>query len=208
MKYNLGRLARDARALLTYPVWWIARSSGPDNHLYKKKRVIALARKYECETFIETGTFYGQMVRAARGHFKKILSVELYQPLFELNREAFAGCPDVQVLFGDSSIVLKEMIHQASGRILFWLDGHFSGAGTARGDDVSPILLELDIIAKHERRDHCILIDDARLFGTDGYPTLEATKAKLLAINPQYSLAVDRDCIVAFVREPDRRSVN
>jgi len=69
------------------------------------------------------------------------------------------------------------MLQDSSGRILFWLDGHYSGEGTACGDQVSPILQELDLIKAHPRRDHCILIDDSRLFtGVDGYPTLKATK--------------------------------
>ena len=64
------------------------------------------------------------------------------------------------------------MINTSNGRILFWLDGHYSGEGTGGCDEVCPIIAELRLIAQSKRKDHCILIDDARLFiGEDGYPT-------------------------------------
>jgi hypothetical protein len=91
------------------------------------------------------------------------------------------------------------MLGDARGRILFWLDGHYSGHGTACGEQVSPILKELNIIKCQSRHDHCILIDDVRLFvDADGYPSLEETKAKLLEINPRYTISVDGDCLVAL----------
>jgi hypothetical protein len=197
MRLVLGRVMRDVRALAGYPMWLLRDKAGPDNHYYKKKRVLDVASQFECETFIETGTFYGQMVACVREHFQKVLSVELHRPLYELNRAAFAEAGNVSIYFGDSSSVLKEMIQNSEGRILFWLDGHFSGSGTARGDRVSPLLDELSLIAGHDRRDHCILIDDARLFGTDDYPSMGETRERLLQINKRYSIEIDRDCVVA-----------
>jgi hypothetical protein len=195
--FVFGRFIRNTKALITYPFWLFSKSA-PDNHIFKKKRVHSIATRFSCETFIETGTFYGQMTNAVKAHFKKVLSVELFEPLYLLNKASFASCPDIRIYWGDSSNELEKMLEDASGRILFWLDGHYSGDGTACGNQVSPILVELDIILKHSRNDHCLLIDDARLFtGTGGYPTLEETKEKLLAINPNYIIEIDHDCIVA-----------
>lgn len=56
--------------------------------------------------------------------------------------------------------------------ILFWLDAHYSGAGTARGFDETPILEEMQVIRKRHQPD-VILIDDARLFGLYDWPSLE-----------------------------------
>ena len=96
--------------------------------------------------------------------------------------------------------MLLEMINASGGeKILFWLDGHFSGVGTGGGDDICPIINELRLIAQSNRNDHCILIDDARCFtGEDGYPTLDAALAELRVINSSYKLQVDRDCIMAL----------
>jgi len=199
--FILGRFIRDAKALITYPFWLLSKSS-PDNHIFKKKRVRSIASRFSCETFIETGTFYGQMTNAMKKYFLKVLTIELFEPLYIKNKLAFASNKNINVYFGDSSKELETMLRDSRGRILFWLDGHYSGDGTACGNEVSPILIELDIIRKHSRKDNCILIDDARLFtGTDGYPTLEEAKAKLLNINPKYIIQVDRDCITALPDE-------
>ena len=58
-------------------------------------------------------------------------------------------------------------------RACFWLDGHYSGPGTARGSVVTPILRELEIIApRYKAANDLILIDDARLFDVnDDYPS-------------------------------------
>jgi len=199
--FVFGRFIRNAKAAITYPIWLCSDKPGPDNHIYKRRRVVSIAHRYSCETFIETGTFYGQMTNAVKRHFKNVLSVELFEPLYRLNKTSFSDFPNIHIYFGDSASVLKDMLEHATGRILFWLDGHYSGGTTACGDQVSPVLMELDQIREHARADHCILIDDARLFGSEGYPTFEATKAKLLAINPRYLISVDHDCIVAALSE-------
>jgi hypothetical protein len=193
-----ARLFRNIKEILTYPVWIINGKHAPDNHLYKLQRIKAVAKKYSCNSFIETGTFYGQTINAIRKEFKDVLSAELYEPLYEYNKKAFSNIDNVTIYLGDSSSMLTLMIKESTGRILFWLDGHYSGNGTACGDIESPILTELDIIKNDGNIDHCILIDDARLFtGTDGYPTLDETFNKILEINPKYQIAINQDCIVA-----------
>jgi hypothetical protein len=200
--FMLGRYARDLQATLKYPLWKLQGRPAPDNHVYKKRRIKRLAQEHRCDTFVETGTFYGQMVNFARGVFRKVISVEIYPPFHRENAAQFAHDPGVHILLGDSGKNLPEAITLASGRILFWLDGHYSGAGTGIGDKVSPIIEELRLIAKAGRKDDCIVIDDRRLFtGEDGYPTLDAAVAELMAINPGYKVTFDQDCIVA---EPGR----
>lgn len=197
--FILGRFLRNTKATITYPFWLLLGKPAPDNHVYKKRRVRSIGALFSCETFIETGTFYGQMTNAMKDHFYKVLSVELFEALYHFNKSSISEYPHVRIYLGDSSSRLQDMLHDAGGRILFWLDAHYSGEGTACGDQVSPILKELDLIGGHPRNDHCILIDDARLFtGAEGYPTLEETKARLLEINPNYYISVDHDCIVAL----------
>ncbi len=198
MTLVFGRLLRDTRSLVLYPFWLASNRPPPDSHIRKRQRIIELGRKYSCRTFIETGTFYGQMVNVARKHFERVISVELFEPLYQLNRKAFAGYPHVTVLQGDSSTLLEDMLALADGRILFWLDGHYSGSGTACSGSVSPIIAELETIKSRAGGEHCILIDDARLFtGTGGYPTLAETRRRLLEINDRYGIQIDGDCVVA-----------
>ena len=47
---------------------------------------------------------------------------------------------------------------------LFWLDGHYSGGETAKGDADSPLREELEAIGRHPIKTHVIPIDDVRSF--------------------------------------------
>src|SRR3990167_3220711 len=70
---------------------------------------------------------------------------------------------------------VKKVLREGLGRlqILFWLDAHYSGTGTARGRKDTPIARELKAILTHRVRNHIIIIDDARLFnGQNSYPKL------------------------------------
>jgi hypothetical protein len=196
--FVFGRYARDLQAVVKYPLWYIQDQPAPDNHLYKKSRIKRLAEKHGCDTFIETGTFYGQMVNFARNIFKKVISIEIFPPFHRENVAQFAHDTDIHILLGDSGKNLPEAISLSSGPILFWLDGHYSGTGTGIGEKVSPIIEELRLIAKASRKNDVIIIDDRRLFtGQDGYPDLDTTVVELMIINPKYKVNFDKDCIIA-----------
>jgi hypothetical protein len=138
------------------------------------------------------------MVNFAREIFLKVISVEIYTPFYRENVSQFADDDRVHILLGDSAKNLPEAISLASERVLFWLDGHYSGAGTGVGEKVSPIIEELRLIAISGRTNDCIVIDDKRLFtGHDGYPDLEAAVSELMRINPAYRVTFDQDAIIA-----------
>ncbi|MBI5387437.1 MAG: hypothetical protein HZA90_22485 [Verrucomicrobia bacterium] len=193
------RALRNIKAAIEYPLWVAARKPAPDNHHFKVQRIRRIGREFNCRSFIETGTFFGQTLAAVSNQFEKCLSVELLETLYEGNRRSFARKGSVTVFHGDSGSVLGDMIDQSSGRILFWLDGHFSGGITGHGSEVTPIMTELNSIRTKGRKDDCILIDDLRLFvGTMGYPTLETVKQGIYAISPDYEVFTDGDCLVAL----------
>ena len=76
-------------------------------------------------------------------------------------------------MLGDSGALIRDVLAGLDEPALFWLDAHYSGTGTARGIEDSPILGELDSILSHRIRDHIVIVDDAREFiGENGYPTI------------------------------------
>ena len=92
-------------------------------------------------------------------------------------QKRFENDHKVKIIKGDSGKVLKDIVKEISEPILFWLDGHYSSEFfigdeyfvTAKSDLNTPVEEELRTILA-SRRDHIILIDDARLFnGTDDY---------------------------------------
>ena len=116
------------------------------------------------------------MVEAQRNHFEKIYSIELSEKLFNRAKKRFKDYSHITILHGDSGIVLNKLIPEIDKPALFWLDGHYSGGITAKGEKECPVPEELKTILKSSLP-HIILIDDARLFnGTHDYPTIEQIK--------------------------------
>ena len=187
------------RDYLKYFEWILQGKSIPVSHVFKRRRVLNIARRYNCEIFVESGTFYGQMIEAVMKSFSMVLSVELSKTLYEFNKKKFLNCSNVQLFWGDSQVCMGEMVVKVSDRAIFWLDGHYSGPGTAKGTIDCPLLAELNAICEHNRNDHCILIDDARLFnGSNDYPNFIEVKRNLLNINPDYQIFINNDCIIAL----------
>jgi hypothetical protein len=73
---------------------------------------------------------------------------------------------------------------------LFWLDGHYSGGPTGRGDSDTPIRAELATVLGGPHR-HAVLVDDAHCFTGEGdYPTLDEVKTIATQLRPDAQVAV------------------
>jgi len=195
--FKLGRVRRNLQQMISYKFSKDMKTGKPDNHFLKRERIVKLKNKLGCDTLIETGTFYGQMTCAMSKIFDNIISIEISNELARNNQEQFKSCPNITILNGDSTEMLSHAIEISNGRILFWLDGHYSGKGTGLGQEVSPILRELDAIKKSGIREYCIIIDDRRLFENDSeYPDVRDLKSKLFELSPDFEIQIDHDAFI------------
>jgi len=168
----------------------------PPPHVVKQLAIVGYQRARRFGTFVETGTFTGEMVEAMRPHFPRIISIEMAPEIYGQAVRRFAGDPRVELLLGDSAAVLPRVLEQIHHPALFWLDGHFMGENTARGKEDSPIRAELTALLGHPVRHHLVLIDDARLFtGSAGYPTIEELRGWLVRERPGSDVQVEDDII-------------
>jgi hypothetical protein len=168
----------------------------PPPRALKRRTLLSYRRKYNLRILIETGTFRGDMVYALRGAFEKIVSIELDSRLYGEACRRLASAAHVQLLCGDSAVLLRSVLESIREPALFWLDGHYSGPGTARSQQDSPILAEMSSILSHVVRNHIILIDDAREFvGRDGYPTIARLTTIATSLNSMVSVNVADDMI-------------
>jgi hypothetical protein len=152
---------------------------------------IELFKAFPSDVFIETGTFHGNGVEMAlAAGFPQVISIELSPELFSENQKRFKNNPKVKLFHGDSGDLMPQILEDIHCDITFWLDGHASGGETACGRDISPILRELNAIARHPNKTHSILIDDVRLFLTHNFGeiSLGDVAESLWAINPEYLL--------------------
>lgn len=155
-------------------------------------------QKYPNPIFVETGSFNGDGIdKALEAGFREIHSIELSPTLYHYCCQRFEGNPHVHLYLGDSSKVLKKVLSKINRPITFWLDGHYSWAGTARGDTNTPLLNELAIIARHPIKTHTILINDVRQFGTIEFDFIEKMDAVLALkkINPDYKISYENGYI-------------
>ena len=166
------------------------------------------AKRYGIRTFIESGTSVGATTEALMDDFDRLYTIELDHDLAERAKRMFSGHPHVTCVEGDSGVVLVGLIAAAlPSPVLFWLDGHYSGPGSAHGDLDTPIRAEL-CAAILAPKGSVILIDDARIFegqpehGDEphyhDYPSLEWVREVAEAHGFDYEM---RDDIVRLVPE-------
>ena len=167
----------------------------PPPHIVKQMAIEEYRKKFHTEILVETGTYLGDMVEAQRDHFKKIYSIELSEKLFNKAQKRFKDHSHVKILHGDSGTVLNKLMNEVDKPALFWLDGHYSGGITAKGEKECPVPEELSTILKSSFP-HLILIDDARLFnGNNDYPTIEQILEIIKSNNRQYVVEIKDDII-------------
>lgn len=168
----------------------------PVPHIVKQELITEYKNKHHISVLIESGTYLGDMVWAQQDNFDKIYTIELSLSLHKLAQKRFRKKPHIHVLQGDSSRVMATIVKEITCKAIFWLDGHYSGGITARGDKDCPIWEELKAIFS-TNTEHIILIDDARLFiGERDYPSLSGVKTFILEQYPNSKIEVKNDSII------------
>ena len=136
------------------------------------------------------------MLLGIEDNFERIYSIELSAELVARTRRRFAHCPHIELIEGDSGKELGYLLQRIDQPALFYLDSHFSGGETVKGQTETPILTELEHILASPDRGHVILIDDARYFGTNSdYPTLPQLMEFVAARRANREIRVRNDSI-------------
>jgi hypothetical protein len=163
----------------------------------KFKTMMFYQKKHAADIFIETGTYTGDTIERVKNHFRRIISIELDDKLFENAKRRFSSDPQITIYHGDSGELLPELLSAINSPVFFWLDGHFSGDVTAHGKLETPVQKEMQAIMRHPIKNHIILIDDARLFnGTHDYPTI--SDFENVIDKQHYGFTVKNDIIAIF----------
>ena len=146
--------------------------------------------------FVESGTFFGDMVAAVRPAFDRLFSIELSPRLARGAQRRFAADGAVTILEGDSGALLGPLLRSVGAPAVLWLDGHYSGWLTARGETDTPVRREIEAALECGTPDDVLLIDDARLFGSDpAYPLLEDLFNLVRSRRPGWELRLEDDIV-------------
>jgi hypothetical protein len=157
--------------------WRKTGAKPPPPHSLKQKIIREYGEHFGLKVFFETGTYRGDMVAALLNSFEEIYSIEIFEPNYNKAASEFVPYHHVHILLGDSAEVMPKILPHLNKPVLFWLDGHYSGEGTGRSEQETPIVNELYHIFQMVKERNVILIDDARMFtGMDGYPTINEVR--------------------------------
>jgi hypothetical protein len=179
-------------------IWLIKGKSESPPHFQKQIILKRYAGLYGSKIFIESGTYFGDMIWCQKNNFKKYYSIELSEYLYKLSLKRFKSNPAVQILNGDSGKVLFDLMKAIDqDPKLFWLDGHYSAGVTAKGEKNCPVIEELNAILPHLKTQDVILIDDAPYFnGQNDYPSVQELKAIVQKNAPHFNVSLDSGILV------------
>lgn len=175
--------------------WTVSGKPLPVSNLSKHEALRAFQQKYQLKTLVETGTYMGDTLYAVAHDFDKLYSIELSEHFHQKAKKRFKKYRHIHLIQGDSGKMLSQLVPQLKEAALFWLDGHYSGGLTAKGDKECPVYEELQSIFASPYP-HIVFIDDARLFvGKNDYPAIEDLKNFVMKHKPGYHFSIENDCI-------------
>lgn len=130
------------------------------------KRRVLFRHAVHNATFVETGTFLGNTSTFLASFSANLYTIEPEGKLHKMASHRFRNVSKINTLKGTSEETFPELLPRLSGDINFWLDGHYSGGITFKGDSDCPVAAELEQIEKNlDRFDRVsVLIDDVRCF--------------------------------------------
>ncbi len=181
--------------------------------------ISSLAEMSKINFFVETGTFLAETLLTVSPNFTYNWSVEAQEDCFKhcQTRTRKPVRKNIKLFLGESPEILPTILSElderpeADKRCMFFLDAHFSGevdtssinAKTYSSEKYGhcPLIQEIEKIGKHEEKNHLILIDDVRMMGTKGWPTIEETLESVRSINKYYSFryCIELDILIAGV---------
>lgn len=168
---------------------------GPAPHPIKMRIIRAYLELFSIKNFVETGTYLGDTLDYIAKTGIPCISIELSGELYNTACMRFKKYMNVNLIKGDSSDKLPDILKTLDSPALFWLDGHYSAGITAKGDVHTPVSNELQAILSHAVKGHVILIDDARCFdGTNDYPQLDEL-LRVVRMHGNYTAEVSVDII-------------
>ena len=136
---------------------------------------------YSDAIWVESGTFKGDTTNFLANYNKKVHSIEPHSELYMSAKKRFSGRKNIELYNGASEDVFPRLVPKLSGKVCFWLDGHFSGPLTFQAAANCPIETELKTISKNIGKfsDLVVLIDDLRRFAPgkdryEDYPSLDS----------------------------------
>jgi len=195
------------KALVHGDAYWLRRSFLWPEAKQKAGMLRRVQKQYGQPLFVETGTYLGDTPLALRDCFDSIWTIEIDAALHAAAAERLAPHKNIICLLGSASACLRQLAPVLTKPTIFWLDSHYSGPGTGRGDCDLPVLEELAIIRNFCPAGSAVVIDDVSSYcAASGTSKLSDILSSLENIDPKWTFFFDYDMLFALPIEPTPHS--
>jgi hypothetical protein len=196
-------------------------NSRPMKPLKKVALLNSLGFQHGLGTCVETGTFQGDTTLALANSniFELVVTIEFSKEISRNATDRFLAevrkgnlnAARITQFVGDSGTVLQHHSffredQDRFKRTLWFLDGHYSAGNTARGDEDSPVMAEINhILAPHRNSEvDIVVIDDARQFtggrlssgANEIYPELHDVLKRVCELQPAAFVDLQNDLLI------------
>ena len=184
--------------------WVKSKFAPPYPHFIKQATI--LRHCWPDSVFIETGTYKGATSRYFRKRGFKVVTIEVYEPLFD-TYSPYLRRLGIDTRLGDSADVMPQVLRDygAESAFTIFLDGHYSSGITGQGELAVPIVKEFqalrDFALANPGKNIAIIVDDVRLFMPGDDPSYPK-KSTLLEFSASISAdwTIENDMFVCVRR--------
>jgi hypothetical protein len=162
----------------SYKSYYLRNFTSPAPRFIKMRTLVNFAHPQG--TWLETGTYMGDTSRYLAKRYKKIISIEPSDYFFKYSQSRLQRFNNIHLINGTSEEHFEKALISATPIANIWLDGHFSEGGTYLGENMTPILHELESICRNKSKFESVVIfiDDIRCFPRtanteNGYPQFQ-----------------------------------
>jgi len=178
-----------------------------------KEFCIDVAKEWDIEYFIETGTHQGYTTVWAANNFKRVYTIENSKPIYDALNKEHDRYKNTSWLLGDSVDHLPTILNtMGNDKGIFWLDAHWTTYDYSGGKDIPhPLITELKMVLDSPVR-HVIFLDDFRAMvypnrGNDlhSWPGLKEVLRPVFECKHEYQIYIMQDSIVLV--EPECEAI-
>jgi hypothetical protein len=122
-------------------------------------------------TFVETGTYYGESAFNAAKHFSEVYTIEIDYKLFTSSkcRAMKENVHNISFIHGDSYKMLHNVVPRVAEGAVYFIDAHISGSDSGWNKVTSvPLLNDLDSILQYKIGPSLFIFNDVRFWA--GHP--------------------------------------
>jgi hypothetical protein len=125
--------------------------------------VLWMRDTFGINTFIETGTLRAETAVWASKQFKRVVTIEGFEPVYAKAKENFGHIKNIEFMLGDSRAIIPQLLKALKEPVIFWLDAHYCGPETFGKGAECPVMEEIAAV-NGTSIPHFVLVDDARFF--------------------------------------------